>query len=165
MTICAISKKRKRRMPASAAEPVWSLDREIVLTRVLEAPRELVFRMWLEREHITRWFGPRGYACTTHEMDARVGGRWRFDMVSPDGKLYPNLIEYVEIAQPERLVFFHGTGQDDDPNRFHVTITFDEQSNKKTVMTMRQLHPSKERRAWAIGFGAVELGFQTLDKL
>ena len=152
-------------MPASAAEPIWSLDREIVLSRVYDAPRELVFRMWTEREHITRWFGPRGFTCTTYEMEARVGGRWRFEMRSQDGKVYPNLIEYLEITPPERLVFDHGTGQDDDPHRFRVTITFEEQANKKTVMTMRQLHPSKARRDAGIGFGAVELGYQTLEKL
>lgn len=152
-------------MPASAAEPIWSLDREIVLTRVFDAPRELVFRMWTEREHITRWFGPRGFTCTTHEMDARVGGRWRFDMLAPDGKLYTNRIEYLEITPPERLVFDHGTDVDDCPIRFRVTITFEEQANKKTVMTMRQLHPTKERRDAGISFGAVELGNQTMDKL
>ncbi len=152
-------------MPASAAEPIWSLDREIVLSRVFDAPRELVFRMWTEREHVTRWFGPRGFTCTTHEMEARVGGRWRFDMRAPDGKVYTNRIEYLEITPPERIVFDHGSDQDDDPNRFRVTLTFDEQSNKKTVVTLRQLHPSKARREWAIGFGAVELGYQTLEKL
>jgi uncharacterized protein YndB with AHSA1/START domain len=152
-------------MLASAAEPIWSLDREIVLSRVFDAPRELVFRMWTEREHITRWFGPRGFTCTTHEMEARVGGRWRFEMVSPDGKVFTNRIEYLEITPPERLVFDHGSDQDDDPNRFRVTITFDEQADKKTVVTMRQLHPSKARRDAGIGFGAVELGYQTLDKL
>ncbi len=152
-------------MSRSAAELVWSLDREVVIARVYDAPRELVFRMWTEREHITRWFGPRGFSCTTHEMDVRVGGRWRFDMIGPDGKVYDNRIEYLEIAAPERLVFDHGTDKDDDPNRFRVTVTFDEQSNKKTVVTLRQLHPSKEQRAAVIGFGAVELGFQTMDKL
>src|SRR5262245_14206847 len=90
MTTCAIYKKRRRSMPASAAEPMWSLDREIVISRVFDAPRELVFRMWTEREHITRWFGPRGFTCTTHEMEARVGGRWRFEMRSQDGKVFPN---------------------------------------------------------------------------
>ena len=59
----------------------------------------------------------------------------------------------------------HGSGQDGDPNRFHVTITFDAQSNGKTVLTMRQLHPSAERRKAVIDFGAVEYGYQTLDKL
>ena len=58
----------------------------------------------------------------------------------------------------------HGSDQDDDPHRFRVTITFDEQADRKTVVTMRQLHPTKARRDAGVGFGAVELGYQTLDK-
>lgn len=152
-------------MAKSAAELNWSLDREIVIARVYEAPRELVFRMWTEREHISRWFGPRGFDCETFEMEPRVGGRWRFVMKAPDGTVYSNRIEYVEITPPERLVFDHGSDEDHDPNRFRVTVTFDEQSNKKTVVTLRQLHPTKARRDVVIGFGAVEYGFQTMDKL
>ena len=57
------------------------------------------------------------------------------------------------------------TRMDDDPARFHTTITFDEQSDGKCVLTMRQLHPTKEQRDATIGFGAVEFGYQTLDKL
>lgn len=158
-------------MPDAAADPnaparaTWSLDREIVLSRVYDAPRALVFRMWTEREHVTRWFGPKGFACTTHEHDARVGGSWRFDMRAPDGTLYTNRVDYLEIVAPERLVFDHGTGDADDPNRFRVTVTFDEQANGKTIVTLRQVHPSKARREQVIGFGAVELGYQTLEKL
>ena len=152
-------------MTANAAERTWSLDREIVLTRVFDAPRELVFEAWTKPEHAMKWFGPKGFSCTLHEMDVRVGGRWRFDMLAPDGKLYPNRIEYLEIVPNERLVFWHGDDIDDDPKRFYVTITFDMQHNNKTVVTMRQLHPSKEQRDAGIGFGAVELGMQTMDKL
>lgn len=155
-------------MSANAADParaLWSLDREIVLSRVYDAPRELVFRLWTEREHVSHWFGPKGFTTTTHEMDARVGGRWRFDMRAPDGTLYTNRVEYLEIAAPERIVFDHGTDVDDDPTRFRVTVTFDEQADKKTVLTLRQVHPTKEQRDAGIGFGAVELGYQTLEKL
>jgi uncharacterized protein YndB with AHSA1/START domain len=152
-------------MTASAAERTWSLDREIVLTRVLDAPRELVFEAWIKPEHAMKWFGPKGFTCTLHEMDVRVGGRWRFDMIAPDGKLYPNRIEYLEIVPNQRLVFWHGDDIDNDPKRFYVTITFDMQHDNKTVVTLRQLHPSKEQRDAGVGFGAVELGLQTLDKL
>lgn len=143
----------------------WALDREIVLSRVFDAPRDLVFRAWTDKEHFAKWFGPRGFTTTIHEADMRVGGLLRFDMKAPDGTIYDNRIEFLEIKRPELLVFDHGHDKDDDPGRFHVTITFDEQSDKKTVMTMRQLHPTKEQRAIGIGFGAVELGYQTLDKL
>ncbi|OJY16263.1 MAG: ATPase [Myxococcales bacterium 68-20] len=148
-----------------SVEQSWALDREIVLCRVFDAPRELVFKAWTEKEHFARWFGPRGFTTTIHAADMRVGGMLRFDMRAPDGKCYDNRIVFLEMKRPELLVFDHGSDKDDDPNRFRVTITFDEQSDKKTVMTMRQLHPTAERRAIGIGFGAVELGYQTLDKL
>lgn len=141
------------------------IQREIVLSRVIDAPRELVFEAWSNPEHLTKWFGPKDFFCTTYEMDLRPGGTWRFDMRAPDGTVYPNRIDFLEIRKPELLVFDHGTDKEDDPNRFHVTITFDTQSDGKTVLTLRQLHPSKARRNTAIGFGAVEYGYQTLDKL
>jgi len=150
-------------MSANPVDPTWSLEREIVLSRVFEAPRALVFRMWTEREHLARWFGPRGFTTTVHEHEPRVGGRWRFDMQAPDGTVFPNLVEYIEIAAPERLVFHHGSP--DDLYQFRVTVTFDAQGDDKTVVTLRQLHRSKADRDAKIGFGAVELGYQTLDKL
>ena len=146
-------------------EPTWSLDREVVLTRVYDASRELVFRAWTEPARIAQWFGPRGFTCTTHEIDIRVGGRWRFDMDGPDGTRYPNRMVFLEIDAPKKIVFDHGSDVDDDPGRFRVTVTFDEQSNGKTVLTLRQLHPDAAQRERVIGFGAVELGLQTLDKL
>jgi uncharacterized protein YndB with AHSA1/START domain len=150
---------------ARNADPTWSLDREIVLTRVLDAPRELVYRAWTDPEHIQRWFGPKGFRCTTYAIDLRVGGTWRFDMLAPDGTRYPNRMTFLEMKAPELLVFDHGGDSDDDPNKFRVTITFDQQSNGKTVVTLRQLHPSKARRDATIAFGAVEIGNTTMDNL
>ena len=152
-------------MVARSHEVPWSLDREIVLSRVYEAPRELVFAAWTKEEHLTKWFGPKGYTTKTHECEVRVGGRWRFDMTGPDGKVWDNRVVFLEIEAPSRLVFDHGKDEDDDERRFRVTITFDEQSDKKTVVTLRQLHPTKEQRDAGIGFGAVEIGYTTLDKL
>lgn len=152
-------------MDARNVDTQWALDREIVLSRVFDAPRERVFEAWTDPEGLAQWFGPKGFVTTTHEIDVRVGGLWRFEMRAPNGTRYPNRIEYLEIKKPERLVMDHGSDLDDDPNRFRVTITFDSQSDGKTVVTMRQLHPSKAQRDTGIGFGAVELGYQTLDKL
>jgi uncharacterized protein YndB with AHSA1/START domain len=86
-------------------------------------------------------------------------------MVAPDGTLYTNRFDYLEIVPSERLVMDHGSDVDDDPSRFRVTITLDEQGDGKTVLTLRQLHPTAEQRAATIGFGAVELGLQTMQKL
>ena len=152
-------------MTANAAERTWSLDREIVLTRVFDAPRELVFEAWTKPEHAMKWFGPKGFTCTLHEMDVRVGGRWRFDMIAPDGQRFTNRMKFRRIERPTLIEFDHGVDSDDDPGRFRTTITFDEQGDDKTVITLRQLHPTKAQRDAGIGFGAVEYGYQTLEKL
>lgn len=99
------------------------------------------------------------------QCDVRIGGRWRFDMIGPDGKVCDNRMVFLEIKAPERLVLDHGSDKDDDEHRFRAPVTFDEQTDKKTVMTMRQLHPTKEQRDAGIGFGAVELGCATRDEL
>jgi uncharacterized protein YndB with AHSA1/START domain len=141
------------------------IDREIVLTRVFAAPKEVVFKAFSDQSALDEWFGPNGFTSTTLEFNFKVGGRWRFDFKGPDGTVYDNRVEYVEITPFNRLAFHHGADKDNDPNRFYVTITLDEQQDKKTVLTLRQLHPSKQRRDVGIGFGAVEFGLQTLDKL
>ena len=151
--------------PSVSDPTTWALDREIVLVRVLDASRAAVFAAWAEADAFCQWFGPAGFTCTVHEMDVRPGGRARFDMVSGDGTLYTNRFDYLEIVPGERLVFDHGSDVDDDPARFRVTLTFDEQTDGKTVLTLRQLHPTAEQRNAGIGFGAVELGLQTMDKL
>jgi uncharacterized protein YndB with AHSA1/START domain len=148
--------------PSSTA---WSLDREIVLVRVIDAPPHDVYAAWVDVDRFCAWFGPEGFTCDVREMDVRPGGRARFDMVAPDGTLYTNRFDYLEVAPDERLVMDHGSDVDDDPARFRVTVTFDRQDDGKTVLTLRQLHPTAEQRNAGIGFGAVELGLQTMRKL
>jgi uncharacterized protein YndB with AHSA1/START domain len=86
-------------------------------------------------------------------------------MTSADGTLFTNRFDYLDVVPGERLVMDHGPDADDDPTRFRVTITLDEQDDGKTVLTLRQLHPTVEQRNAGIGFGAVELGLQTMQKL
>lgn len=143
----------------------WALDREIVLVRVFDAPRDAVFAAWTDAAAFCQWFGPAGFTCIVREMDVRPGGRACFDMTAGDGTLYTNRFDFLEVVPRERMVMDHGSDIDDDPNRFRVTLTFDEQTDGKTVLTLRQLHPTVEQRNAGIGFGAVELGMQTMDKL
>ena len=142
----------------------YDIEREIVLTRVFDAPRSAVWNAWTG-DAISEWFGPEGFVCTTKERDVRPGGVWRFDLVAPDGTVFPNRIDYREVTPESKLVMDHGDDGADAVGTFLVTITLDEQQDGKTVLTMRQLHPSREQRDGSIGFGAVELGYQTLDKL
>jgi uncharacterized protein YndB with AHSA1/START domain len=139
-------------------------DREIVLTRELDAPRELVWRAYTEPEHAPNWFGPNGFSNTVHEMDVRVGGRWRFIMHGPDGTDYSNRIVYQEVVQPERLVFLHGEDVDDDPGAFHVTLTLEDLGGR-TRLTQRMLFATAAQKKGVEQFGAVELGNQTMAKL
>jgi uncharacterized protein YndB with AHSA1/START domain len=151
-------------MPASSWRDL-TLEREVVLSRVIDAPRDLVYAAWADPSQIQIWFGPEGFAIETKEIDLRPGGVWRFDMIAGDGTRYDNRMRFLRMEAPLLIEAEHGSDRDDDPDRFRMLVTFDEQSNGKTVLTLRQMHPSKERRAQVIGFGAVEYGGQTLEKL
>jgi uncharacterized protein YndB with AHSA1/START domain len=147
-----------------AADASSTADREIAMSRTFAAPRELVWKAWTEREHVERWWGPRGFTTTVLEMDVRVGGRWRFIMHGPDGTDYPNRIVYHKVEKPGRLECVHGSDQDDDPMAFDVTVTFEEEGGRTTV-TNRIVFRTPEQREAKVKFGAVELGKQTLEKL
>lgn len=143
----------------------WPLDREIVLGRVIDAPRAVVYAAWTDPHQIQEWFGPEGMDIETREIDIRPGGVWRFDMVAPGGVRYDNRMIFLRMEAPALIEVEHGADQDIDPDKFRMLVTFDEQNDGKTVLTLRQMHPSRARRDWAIGFGAVEYGGQTLAKL
>jgi len=143
----------------------WPLDREIVITRVVDAPRALVFEAWTDPVQLPVWFGPEGFAIETKEIDIRPGGQWRFDMIAPNGTRYDNRMTFLRLEAPALIEVDHGPDRDEDPSAFRMLLTFDEQANGKTIVTLRQMHPTKARRNEVIGFGAVEYGAQTLDKL
>lgn len=146
----------------------WALDREIVLVKVLKHSRRKVFAAWMDPKALAQWYGPAGLVIETHEADIREGGVWRFDMVGEfegQQQRFPNMMRFLKIVPNEMIVVDYGTPEPDDPERFYMIITFDEQADGKTVLTMRQLHPSRERRQAVIDFGAVEYGLQTLDGL
>jgi uncharacterized protein YndB with AHSA1/START domain len=129
---------------------------------MFDAPRELVFDAWIDPRHVGAWWGPRGFTTTTHEIDVKPGGVWRFIMHGPDGVDYPNKIVYLEIARPERLIYDHG--DEGGPVYFHVTVTFEERGDK-TSLTMRSLFRSAaERDEVVTKYRAIEGGNQTLDR-
>lgn len=150
---------------SNAALSQWALDREIVLSRVIDARRDIVFSAWADPNHLPIWSGPAGFRIETKEIDVSVGGLWRFDMIAPEGQIFPSRMQFRRIERPTLIEFDHGADSDDDPTRFRTTVTFDEQSDGKTVITLRQLHPAAAQRDAGIGFGAVEYGYQTLEKL
>ena len=111
----------ERGTPAAQSAPP---DREIVISRVIDAPRELVFEAFTEVRHLSRWWGPEGFTTTTRAFEFRVGGEWVFVMHGPDGTDYQEWISWTEIAPPERIALLHGESSG-DPNAFESVLTFE----------------------------------------
>ncbi len=138
-------------------------QREIATSRVFDAQRKLVWKVWTDPNHIARWWGPRGFTNTIHKMDVKPGGVWEFIMHGPDGIDYPNKVTYLEVNKPERLVYEHGEAG--ELSFFRVTVTFQELGDK-TELTMQMLFETAEQRNQvAEKYGAVEGLKQNMDKL
>ena len=121
----------------TAAGTKSSAERVLHFTRVFDAPRALVFKMWTDPTHMAQWWGPRGFTNPICELDARVGGKIRIDMRAPDGRVFPMSGTFREIVEPERLVF---VAYPDDHAGNHLaesltTVTFEDQGGK-TKLTM-----------------------------
>jgi uncharacterized protein YndB with AHSA1/START domain len=136
-------------------------DREMLISRQIDAPRERVFDAFTDREHIGQWWGPNGFTTTTEVMQVSVGGEWRFTMHGADGTDYRNVIQYTEVERPARLCYEHG---DDASPHFRTEVGFEEQGGGTRVTlhlfckTARQLEEMKK-------YGAEEGGQQTLERL
>lgn len=141
-------------------------SREIVISRVVDAPQELVWKVWTEPEHVAKWWGPNGFTCTIETMDVRPGGMWKLVMHGPDGVDYPNKSRFIEVVKPERIVFSHGGAKEGGPGvHFEATWTF-EALGGKTRVTGRLLFPTAEKRDFVVKeFGAIEGGKQNLERL
>src|ERR671939_1364568 len=139
-------------------------DREIVISRVINAPREVVFEAFTEVRHLSQWWGPEGFTTTTRSFEFRVGGVWDFVMHGPDGTDYQEWITWREIVPPERIALLHGESRD-DPNAFESVLTF-EPAGEQTRIVMRAVFPTKELRDEAVEkYHAIEGGEQTLRNL
>jgi len=135
-------------------------NREILLTRIINAPRERVFKAWIEPEQVKQWWGPIGFTNTIHEMNVKPGGVWRFIMHGPDGIDYNNKIVFEEVDEPSLLVYKHVSGP-----VFHTTVTFEDEGSK-TKLTMHTVFETAEELDYAVEkFGAIEGAKQTLSRL
>ncbi len=127
-------------MTAKTNNPTEKLaDRELVITRVFDAPRSLVFKAWTEPERIKQWWGPRGFTTLSCEIDRRPGGAWRVRSQSPEGREYVAQGVFREIVEPERIVFTYAwvEAEGKPGHETLVKVTFVEQSGK-TLLTFRQ---------------------------
>jgi uncharacterized protein YndB with AHSA1/START domain len=141
-------------------------DREIVTSRVFDAPREVVWDAFTDPKQVALWWGPRGFTTTIHEMDVRPGGCWRHTMRGPDGTNYPNASIFQEVVRPERIVYSHGGGKEGGQGAsFIATWTFEAQG-EKTLMTGRMVFAEAAARELVVReYGAIEGAVQTFDRL
>lgn len=122
---------------AKAARPFS--ESEVLLTRLFDAPRELVFKTWIEPHHLAQWWGPRGFTNPVCELDVRVGGKILIHMSAPDGVVYPMTGTFWEVVPPERLVFT-AIAEDIGGRALLeglVTVTFEDEDGK-TKVTVRE---------------------------
>lgn len=113
-------------------------DREIRISRLLDAPVELVWEVWVNPEHIVNWWGPHGFTNTISKMQVEPGGIWQLVMHGPDGRDYRNESRFVVVEPMKRIVYEHITAP-----KFITTVTF-EQQGKKTLLTWHMLFETRE---------------------
>lgn len=139
-------------------------DREVVITRLFDAPARLLFEAYSKPEHIMRWFGPKGWPVTLCEMDFRAGGRYRFAMTSPDGTQgMPFGGEYLEIV-PDRKIVYDDSFESAGAERMVVTVTFEEDAGK-TTLTIHTLFASVAMKEAHMGAGYSQGVGSSLDQL
>lgn len=139
--------------------------KNLIVTRVLNAPRELVFEVWTDPEHLAHWYGPNGFTITTHEIDVKPGGVWKFMMHGPDGRDYPNKIIFSEVVKPEKLVYHHASDDDTEPVSFHVTVTFEAEEGKTKLTMNSDFGSPEELERVDKEYGAIEGDKQTITRL
>ncbi|GIK98273.1 MAG: ATPase [Alphaproteobacteria bacterium] len=138
-------------------------ERTMVLQRVIQAPRTIVWNTWMNPETLPQWWGPDGFSCRTKRIDLRTGGEWVFDMIAPDGTVFPNHHLYTEVRPEERIGYTLLWGEN-GPKHADAWASFEEQDGA-TKVTLGMVFSTAAEFQEAKGFGAVELGLQTLGKL
>jgi uncharacterized protein YndB with AHSA1/START domain len=139
-------------------------DRELMVSRLIEGPRDVVFEAFTEVQHLSRWWGPDGFTTTTRTFEFSEGGVWEFTMHGPDGTDYPNWIQWMEIRPPDVIVLRHGEGPD-DPEQFSSTFIFEERTDGTRVTLRSEFKTKALRDRAAEEYGAIEGANQTLDSL
>jgi len=147
-------------MTEDLADPA---DRTMILHRVIQAPRSVVWGAWMNAEMLPQWWGPDGFSCKTKRIDLRTGGEWVFDMIGPDGTVYPNHHLYTEVRSEERIEYTLLWGEN-GPKHADAWVSFEDQG-EATKVILGMIFSTAAEFQEAKGFGAEELGQQTLGKL
>jgi uncharacterized protein YndB with AHSA1/START domain len=135
-------------MGAGSSAATELAERELVVTRIIDAPRSLVFKAWTEVEQVARWWGPQGFVTTFCEMDIRPGGAFRCCMRSPAGTDHWKRGVYREIVEPARIVFtFAWEDADGHPgHELLTTVAFDDLGAKTRLTLHQAMFETVERR-------------------
>lgn len=138
-------------------------ERTMVLQRVIKAPVAVVWGAWMNAESLPKWWGPDGFTCRTSRIDLRAGGEWVFDMIGPDGTVFPNHHKYGAVVPETRLDYALHWGEN-GPKHADAWAMFDDVDGE-TRVTLGMVFATAQEYLDAKGFGAPELGLQTLGKL
>lgn len=138
-------------------------DRTMVIERVIPAPVAVVWGAWMNEASLPKWWGPEGFSCRTQRIDLRQGGEWVFDMIGPDGTVYPNHHRYG-LVQPQARIEYTLLWGENGPKHADASATFEDVGGA-TKVTLSMIFITRDEYEQAKGFGAVELGQQTLGKL
>jgi uncharacterized protein YndB with AHSA1/START domain len=138
-------------------------DRTMILERVINAPVAVVWGAWLNPETLPKWWGPDGFSCRTSRIDLRQGGEWVFDMIGPDGTVWPNHHRYT-LVQPEARIEYLLLRGENGPKHADAWIEFAD-LGARTKITLGMIMASREDYDQVRAFGAEALGQQTLGKL
>ena len=138
-------------------------DRELVFTRVFDAPRQRVFDAWTKPEHLVRWYGCHRSSLIVCEVDLRVGGNYCFVARMTDGTEHALSGVYRDVVPPERLVFTQRFN--DDPDKEALVALLFEERNGKTTMTMTALYRSAEDRQAVLDIGVAQGMTETFERL
>ncbi len=137
-------------------------ERELVITRTFNGPARIVFEAWTKPELLMLWWAPKstGLSLISCEADVRVGGRYRFEIGHKAGKPMTFFGKYIEVTPPSRLVW---TNEESDDGAV-TTLTFEEKDGR-TLLTMREIYPSKEALDGAIASGSTSGTGETFEQL
>ena len=145
-------------------------DKTLVITRTLNAPRSLVWKMFSDPYHLAQWWGPTGYSNRVEQLDFRTGGRWVHVMIGPDGRVYPTDNTILEVTKPERIVYRNAPADpllfgDNPPPAFTKTLVLVEMPGGKTQLTLTCTFDTAQHREAVVRRGFVLGTNESFDKL
>ncbi|TGM58432.1 SRPBCC domain-containing protein [Leptospira adleri] len=159
---------------------VETADRILILTRIFDAPKNLIFKLWTTPEHVARWWGPNGFTNPICEIDLRPGGNYYYVMRSPEGIDYPIRGTFLEVIPDEKIVYTEtldehpkewlesmrneiGTGEEFASNSV-ITVTFEKEPVDRTKIKIHTLFRTNEIKGAFLKMGMIEGWSESLDR-